>query len=141
MDCWRGQVEIPDLVELLIEKQRRWGAPLGIEAVGGFKSVPQYLRRANSHLQVLELRSTQDKLTRSIPTSAAWSRGHIRWPQSAPWLNQALAEIQRFTGLGTEEHDDVPDCLTMLWQMGIAVHHNTVYRRRVQHIARHLPFG
>lgn len=141
LDVWRGQVEIPDLVELLKEKQRRWSAPLGIESVGGFRGVAQYLKRANPTLQVLELRATQDKLTRSIPTAAAWSRGDIRWPQQAPWLQQALAEVQRFTGLGAEQNDDVPDCLTMLFSMGVMVHQAEINRRRVANFTRLLPFG
>lgn len=141
LDVNRVQVEIPDLVNMLVEKQRAYHAPVGIEAVGGFKSVPQYLRRANPHLKVLELRATQDKLTRSIPTAAAWSRGDIRWPPQAHWLNQALAEIQRFTGLGTEEHDDVPDCLTLLWQMGISIHQARINRQRLARYTAALPFG
>jgi predicted phage terminase large subunit-like protein len=141
LEVWRGQVEIPDLVDLLVEKQRRYHAPVGIEAVGGFKSVAQWLRRVNPTLRVEELRATQDKFTRSIPTAAAWARGDIRWPPQAHWLQQALAEVQRFTGLGTEEHDDVPDALTMLWHMGTSVHNATINRRRLQQYARALPFG
>jgi predicted phage terminase large subunit-like protein len=126
---------------MLVDKQRRWRAPVGVESVAGFRSVAQYLRRANPDLQVLELRATTDKFTRSIGCAAAWSRQAVRWPQQAPWLTQALAECQRFTGLGTEEHDDVPDCLTMLWQMGVLVHQAEINRRRVNVLRNSLPCG
>lgn len=143
LDVHRLQVEIPDLVDLLVNLQRRWRAPVGVESVGGFRGVPQYLRRANPHLQVLELRSTTDKLTRSIPVQALWSRGCIRFPPQAHWLQQALGEIQRFTGLGTTggDHDDVPDCMVMLAQLGLGVVHAETNRRRLQRFVAGLPFG
>lgn len=45
LDVIRRQVEMPDLVRLAIPLTTKWpGAPMFVEAVGGFKAVPQTIR-------------------------------------------------------------------------------------------------
>lgn len=145
LDVWRGQVEIPDLIDKLLQVQRHYRgkvgpslAAIGVEGNGVGKAVPQYLRRAGAG-RVLELRSTADKLTRALPASAAWARGAIRWPPSAHWLPGALQEITRFNGLGGV--DDQADCLVHLWTVAAALANAERDRRRMHALARHLPFG
>lgn len=141
IDAWRGQIEIPDLVDKLVAMQRAWGATVGVEAVAGFRSVAQYLRRANPSLSVHELRATTDKYTRAIPASAAWARGDIQLRPSAPWLGWFVHEVGAFTGTGIEAHDDAPDCLVHLHTMvGLAEHAERSRRRQID-LSNALPFG
>jgi predicted phage terminase large subunit-like protein len=45
-DYWRGQVELPELVDAILPMLDDWpGAPVFAEAVGGFKFLPQTLRK------------------------------------------------------------------------------------------------
>lgn len=137
LDVIRMQVEIPDLVARIAEVQRYWRAPVGVESVGAFKGVGQYLRRAGA--PVHDIRRTTDKLTASIPASAAWARGDIRVPPDAnerwPFF---LAEVMRFTGTGADRHEDAVDALTICHSLyGLALHAERRERRR----AALLPFA
>jgi predicted phage terminase large subunit-like protein len=132
VDVWRGQVEVPDLVVKLLNVQHRWRAPVGVESVGGFRGVGQMLRRVNGGLRVVELRATTDKFTRAQPAAAAWARGAIQVPPSAPWLSAFVAEVASFTGTG-DKHDDQVDALSFAWLMaGIAGHAEWRERQRAK---------
>jgi predicted phage terminase large subunit-like protein len=123
LDVVRAQVEVPVLVDRIAEEQRRWRAVVGVESVGGFKSVGQYLRRANPTLTVYEIKRTTDKLTASIEASAWWARGDIRLPPSAPWLDAFVREVMAFTGTGKDRNDDQVDAMTLcltLRNLGVA---------------------
>jgi hypothetical protein len=80
---WRLRLEVPELVDFLLALQfrlERLGqplAPLIIEAVGGFKAVPQMLRRLNPYLRIVEVHPEAGKFVRTQPTAAAWNRGKI----------------------------------------------------------------
>ena len=123
LEVWRGQVEIPVLVEKLRQYQSRWRCPVWIESVGGFKAVPQMLRaigdasreRKEEALRVCEVSPSGrgDKFTRSLPVSAAWGDGRVLVPSNAaayPWLRDFVHEVTRFTGKG-DAHDDQVDAL------------------------------
>lgn len=115
LDVWRGQVEVPDYVERVHQmSEDYWHAPLAIEAVGGFKAVPQSLRRIDSTLQIIEPKMGADKFTRAQPAAAAWSQGRLLVPTSAPWLKVFLDEMHRFTGVSDAEDDQV-DSLAHAW--------------------------
>jgi predicted phage terminase large subunit-like protein len=128
LDVIRGQWEVPTTVERIALEQRRYtrwcSVATGVESVGGAKAIPQYLRRADPTMRVFDIKRTTDKLTASIPCSAAWHRGEVRLPPTnPPWLADALHEIQNFTGTGADAHDDVVDALTIAHQLvGIAEH-------------------
>lgn len=142
VDVWRRQVEIPALVDHLVAEQRRWRCVVGVESVGGFLGIAQTLRRVNPDLRVSELRATSDKLTRALPASAAWCRGAIRVPTSAPWLPAFLDEVGAFTGTGADRHDDQVDAaLSHAWTMGALVGLTDLRNRQRGRIAAALPFG
>lgn len=48
-----------------------------------------------------------DKFTRAQKYAAAWNRGDVLVPQSAPWLEEFLSEHLNFTGQGNEVDDTV----------------------------------
>lgn len=115
LEVVRMQKEIPVLVEALAKLQKRyWGALLAVEAVGGFKAVPQMLRHLNPSLAVLEMPAHGDKFTRSQLVSAAWNDGRVRCPIVAPWMPAFVGELGSFTGVG-DKHDDQVDALAHAW--------------------------
>jgi predicted phage terminase large subunit-like protein len=144
-------VEIPSLVQRLAFEQRKWKAPVVVEAVGGFKAVPQVLRAMLKGVRIIEITPSLDKFTRALPASAAWNSGRIRVPGMMapsgqleasvhkPWLSAYLSEMGSFTGIG-DDHDDQADATAHLYHAA----HNLLAPRggmMAPEIARYMPFG
>lgn len=112
LDVWRGQVEVPELVKRCASVTKHWGAPCFVEAVGGFKAVPQMMRAIDPKLRVVDLQPTTDKFTRSLPAKAAWNDGRIRVPMpgTTKWVDDFVGEVCKFTG-HDDAHDDQVDAL------------------------------
>lgn len=120
VDCFRAQVEIPELVRRLRVLAHKWWCPFFVESVGGFKSIAQILRDVDPRLRVHETHPRGDKFSRAIPCGAAYSRGAIRLPSATspsfgPWVPQLIQECASFTGSSADAHDDVPDALATAW--------------------------
>lgn len=114
VDVVRRQVEVPDFVATLRSLSSRYSARVVVEAVGGFKAVPQLLRRLDPRLDVREAKLAGDKFVRAQGAAAAWNGGRLLLPKSAPWLSSFLAEAADFTGVG-DAHDDQIDALSHAW--------------------------
>jgi len=115
LDVLRGQWQVPEAIAKLHAFQLKWyGAPLGVEAVGGFKAVPQLLARIDPKLKVYPLPATGDKFQRAQAVAAAWNAGRLRVPTSAPWLKDYVKELCDFTGVG-DAVDDVVDATAYAW--------------------------
>lgn len=108
LEVVRVQREIPAVCDMLLELQRRYAAPLIIEAAGVGVAVPQMLRRVQPQLLIHEVKPRGDKFTRAQPVAAAWAQGRVSVPVAAPWLGDYLHELQTFTGIG-DRHDDQVD--------------------------------
>lgn len=97
---WRGHVSVPAFARRLHEVSRIfWNAPIVVEAVGGFKAVPQTLKEIEPRLKIRiahmgDPTVTDDnaarvtnipvsKFLRSQPTANAWNRHRIRVPIDA----------------------------------------------------------
>ena len=48
-----------------------------------------------------------DKFIRAQPVAAAWKRGRVLVPKSAPWLKEFMRVLKNFTGVNDPEDDDV----------------------------------
>jgi len=80
---------------------------------GQEKGITQMLRQYGIRLRTQA--ATSDKLARAQGAIAAWNRGDIRIPTTAPWLDDILQEILSFTGdPKIDAHDDVIDALAAL---------------------------
>lgn len=119
LDVWRGQVEVPALVEKLRQMQKRWNAAVFVEAQGGFKAVPQMLRSIGAksedknidQLRVVEVYASVEKFQRALPVSAAWNDGRVLVPSTPePWLEDFIKEVTKFTGK-LDAADDQVDAL------------------------------
>lgn len=96
---WRDHVSIPDLCEVLYSLQQRyWKAPIAVEAVGGFKAVPQMLQKIDARLRVRPVRPVGDKFTRAQPLAAAWNAGRVFVPFDAHIVKRNDVEVKRWTG-------------------------------------------
>ena len=150
LDVKRVQVEIPQLVRMLHAEQQKWRAPVVVEAVGGFRAVPQTLRGISRGLKVMEVTPTTDKFTRALPVAAAWNAGRIRIPtltddsgvprQDLPhWVMPFVEEVESFTGV-SDAHDDQVDALAHLYQAAVEL---TAPRggMTASEASRYLPFG
>ncbi len=115
LDVWRGQVTIPAFAaELRRLSKKWWGAPIAVEAVGGFKAVPQILRSVDPLLRLQEVNVRGDKFQRAQAVAAAWNDGRVLVPTSARWADAFLEEIQAFTGV-RDRQDDQVDALSHSW--------------------------
>ena len=137
----RRQVSVPQFVSELRNLQRRWRAKIVVEAVGGFKAVPQMLKHVDPSLRVVEVKPTTDKFQRSQGVAAAWNDGRVLVPAGDDpelhWVDDFMAEVLSFTGV-KDAHDDQVDAMAHGWN---AMHQNVRPVRRGAERARHLPFG
>jgi len=109
VDVWRGQVKIPLLVKILRAKSQEWNAPVAVEAVGGFKAVPQMLRELAPKLRIFEITPSVDKFVRAQTCAAAWNDGRVRVPgvKVTPWVDPFVNEVGKFTGVKDPKDDQV----------------------------------
>lgn len=120
VDVWRGQVEIPALVKRLKAMQDEWNAPIAVEAVGGFKAVPQMLREVSGvrgkygtgvlrYARIFEVTPSTDKFVRSQSVAAVWNDQRIKVPVrgSNPWVDSFVNEVTKFTGVKDAKDDQV----------------------------------
>ena len=131
----RGQWEIPRVVKELVEVQKRWKCLIAVEAVAGFKAVPQMLKHVDPSLRILEIHPTTDKFTRAQPVGAAWNAGNVLVPigygEDGPqmvdgqgnkigndatpkWVDPFISEVMAFTGV-KDPADDQVDGLAHCW--------------------------
>jgi phage terminase large subunit-like protein len=93
-DVYRGQVTVPQFTDRVLTFADKHGnGEVGIEAVGGFKAIPQMLRQVRPGIRIRELHPRGDKFTRSHPAATAWNEGRIEVPLSAPWVAEFLEEV------------------------------------------------
>lgn len=123
LDVYRGQVTIPAFAaELRRLSSKWWNAAIAVEAVGGFKAVPQLLRTVDPLLRITEVKIRGDKFQRAQAAAASWNDGRLLVPTAAPWLSAFLDEVAAFTGV-RDRHDDQVDALAHAWN---ALHAGTV---------------
>jgi predicted phage terminase large subunit-like protein len=108
LDVYRRQVEVPQQARDLLAFQRRnYGAKMWVEAVAGFKAVPQLLKELAKGILVGEVTPRGDKKQRAETFASAWNDGRVLLPKSDPrspltdvpmWVPPYIDELQRFTG-------------------------------------------
>ena len=115
LNVYHRQVTIPELVrDLMTFSAAHGNAEIAVEAVGGFKAIPQMLREIDPAIRVREIRPLGDKFQRAQPAASAWNAGRLTVPRSAPWLKAFLAEVCSFTGVH-DAADDQVDVLAHAW--------------------------
>jgi predicted phage terminase large subunit-like protein len=117
--CWvidviRGQWAIPVLVRHLRRLQSSWKCLIVVEAVAGFKAVPQMLKHVDKNLRIVEVHPSTDKFQRAQPVAAAWNDQRVLVPMRPEWVDPFLGEVQSFTGV-SDATDDQVDMLAHGW--------------------------
>jgi predicted phage terminase large subunit-like protein len=118
LDVYREQVEVPRQARDLLAFQRKnFGAKLWVEAVAGFKAVPQLIKDLAPGVLVEGITPKGDKRQRAERYASAWNDGRVLLPKSdphlpgstvaPPWVAQYIKELQRFTGKPGGEDDQV----------------------------------
>lgn len=142
LEVYRKQVQVPEFVARLRDLAVKWGAPIAVEAVAGFKAVPQMLRNLDKTLRIVEAPALGDKFTRALPVSAVWNDGRILVPENPkdhPWLPDFLTEIEKFTGV-KDARDDQVDALAHAYNAAQTLVPMIVKRPQVDRRSN-LPFG
>lgn len=108
LDVYREQVTIPVFVRDLQAFQLRWGGgPVGVEAVAGFKAVPDILRDIDPGVLVYEIYPQGDKFQRAQALASAWNDGRVEVAFGRPWVKPYLEELKVFTGVDDPVDDQV----------------------------------
>jgi hypothetical protein len=128
----RFQLEPPQAASRLVAFQQRWCATLHIEGSRDGQAQARALTDIDSALSVTLVAAIGDKYTRAQPLAAAWngdpSRGEpARFfvPASADLIGcepehlaNYLRVMERFTGIGDREDDDV-DATSHAWNVAL----------------------
>ena len=105
---YHKQVTVPAFARALkAMQQAHYMAPVAVEAVAGFKAVPQLLRELAPGIRLISITPVGDKFTRAQPLSAAWNAGRVLVPLDAPWAEDLISEVVDFTGLNDPADDQV----------------------------------
>jgi predicted phage terminase large subunit-like protein len=114
IDVIRRHGETKAIADELEALQRKWGAPLTIEASRDGKAIARALRTSNQRLIITEVAPFASKFIRAQPLAGAWNEGRVRVPLRSPWLDDYLHEFSKFTGVegGT---DDQVDATAYAW--------------------------
>ncbi len=110
LDCWRGQVQTPELQRRLVALAERWRPRwVLVEDTGAGTALLQNLRR--QRLPLIGVRPKGSKLARAKAVTPLVEDGSVRLPANAPWREAFLAELQSFP---TGRHDDQVDAFVYL---------------------------
>lgn len=118
LDAMHRRMTVPEGTRALRQFQLdNWNAPLKVEAVGGFKGVPQTLRELVSDLRVDEVTPIGDKVLRAQLFASAWNDGRWLLPLSdyrltnstaqPSWVPGYIKEVREFTGQEGRPDDQV----------------------------------
>lgn len=121
VDLMHQRAEVPDIIQATLRMRSQWAAKgataeIGVEAVGGFKAVPQMMRRMAPNVNVREIRAAADKFTRAQPLTWPWNSRRVHVPSDAPWADKLIDQMMRFTGLD-DPQDDIVDAMAHAWTM------------------------
>lgn len=113
----RMQVTVPTFVQALVEMQKKWKCLIAVEAVAGFKAIPQMLKSINPNLRIVEAAALGSKFVRAQPVASAWNDGRVFVPygENLPWVDPFMFEVCRFSGTGSDLTDDMTDALAHAW--------------------------
>lgn len=132
LDHFRVQEPLPRVFERCAVLQRKYGAVLWIEGVGGFSALPGMLRSMMPSLRVQVIPPALmkgGKFERAQPVAVAWNDpgesdgagGWKRWPrfvvpEGDDWHGY-IDEHRDFTGVN-DAHDDQVDWTAHAWNIG-----------------------
>jgi len=116
-DCIRGKWRWPLARERIRATADIERIPVGIEAVGGFKTGFDNLREVTpSDVPLREFEEAKDKLVRAIPWFAMVDAGCV-YLVDGPWHGDFISEVSAFPN---GANDDMVDAVSGLYRMTVA---------------------
>lgn len=113
-DVIRGQWRWPESREIIKTTAVAERIPIGIEAIGGFKTAYQNLMEVlPNYILCREYGADKDKLSRANPWIAMVDRGKVAFV-NGPWITDAIIELSTFP---KSLHDDQVDSISLAYQM------------------------
>ena len=128
VDAKKKHMTVPEAARMALAWSERYGLPLVIEGIGGFRAVHQIIEEIVPGIAIDDPPMFGDKFTRAQPAAAAWNDGrfmiptasdsfgvplqHVRSEESstATWMDDVIEIAQAFTGNDGAE-DDLVDML------------------------------
>lgn len=111
-DAQRKQVDSPSFTLTLKTMTAGKRGPMRWYCATSEQGAGQFVKQKISSFEIRL--ATADKFVRATPVAAAWNDGRVLVPESAPWLEDLLDEIEVFTGVN-DPTDDQVDALAALW--------------------------
>lgn len=116
LEVWQDRLIPEHSAPKLYEFQQRHHGALHIEATRDGKAIAKALLAIEPNLDIRLVPVVGDKFIRAQSSAAAWNQGRVRVPAHAPWLTDFLAQVGRFTGVGSTK-DDMVDAFTLGWNL------------------------
>lgn len=92
-------------------------APWRFVAAGTELGAADFFRTGEHFVPLQTVAVSGDKFVRSIAYAAAWNRGEVLVPQSAPWLDDFVSVHSNFTGSGKDACDDDVDASVAMFDL------------------------
>jgi len=110
-DVWADRLKYPELRAAVVQAYRKH-MPRGLyveEASSGFALVAEL--RSSTGIPIIAVPPGRDsKIARAESVTGLFEAGRVKFPKSAPWLEDALSELLRFP---YAKHDDVVDAIVL----------------------------
>ncbi len=113
--------QLQEAAEKLYKLQQRWGnTGLAIEKSRDGEAMYKAIKSINRNLKLYLIPPIGDKFTRSQPCAAGWNDNRFLVPMHAPWLQDYLSEMAKFTGV-SDAHDDQVDATSHAWNVASGI--------------------
>jgi predicted phage terminase large subunit-like protein len=121
LDGFSHHLTIPAAVRALQGLRARWyNIPIAVEAVAGFKAVPQLLHEVDPTLPVIPVVPLGDKWMRAQFVASLWNRGRVHVPIDAPWAANLIHRARSFTGAERGKDDEIDALSTGANELSLA---------------------
>lgn len=117
VDVVRQQAKAPAFKAEILRLWKAHGKPVARwYAFGPERGIADFIGDAPDAVPVEVMQAPGDHFIRAQPFAAAWNRGAVLVPDDAPWLDEFLAEVCSFTGVG-DDHDDQVDAASAAFDL------------------------
>lgn len=126
----RGQMEIPDVEQKLMETMWDWECQFAVVEKNGI-GLPVVQTAKRRGLAISPVVAKRDKFARSQASQILMEQGQIWFPKHAPWLEDFESELLAFPQDGL--HDDQVDAMTVASQRAIKMNDPRKREKQIAH--------
>lgn len=107
VEAMKKHMTVPEAARMALAWMQRYGLPLVIEGVGGFRSVHQIIEEIVPGIVIEDPPMFGDKFTRAQPAAAAWNDGRFLVPVAVDAHGQRLRFVDSEESAGNTWMDDI----------------------------------